>query len=85
MKEQKKYRITIVENETSKVIVNADTDAIIGAIDEGKSTRVLSVVSCDSVVLAATATGALCAARESIAKLPKPIKKQIEKLGKTSN
>lgn len=82
MKESATFHITITDNETGANILDADTCAFIGAIDEGEGTRLLSNIRCCSSTLAATATGALQAAREAIADLPKPIKKIVEKLGK---
>ena len=54
-----KFHITIKNNETEETIIDIDTSAIIGSVDDGESTRVLCFTDCDGLSLAATCVGAL--------------------------
>lgn len=78
-----KLHITITDNETGKVILSKDTNAIIGAIDGGEDgTGRIVCTNCDSICLAATAAGAIQSANQAIEDLPKHLRKAVAKLGK---
>jgi hypothetical protein len=88
-----KFHITITNNKTAETVVNIDTSAIIGAVDDGESTRVLCFTDCDGLSLAATCVGALEAVGEGQEGLPegflrwirKHVKKLSNKLNKNPN
>lgn len=76
-----KFQITIKNLETGETVVDVNTGAIIGAIDEGEGTRCLCLTACNSRDLAATAAGALQSANEAMADMPKPLAKLTKKIG----
>jgi hypothetical protein len=80
-----KYQIIIKNRATGEVLVDVNTNAIIGAVDTGATTRVLGLINCEDRDLAATAAGALQAANRAIASLPRSLAKITRKIGKKSN
>ena len=78
----KKFHITITDNETGEVLVDQDTSAIIGALDNDESTRNIAYTCCNTIDLAATAAGAKQAANKSARELPWCLRRKIEKLSK---
>ena len=77
-----KYQIIIKNRATGEVLVGINTNAIIGAVDAGATTKVLSLINCVDRDLAATAAGALQAANRAIAGLPRSLAKITRKIGK---
>lgn len=77
-----KFQITIKNQETGEVLVDINTNAIIGAVDYGASTRVIGLINCEGRDLAATAAGALQAANRVIASLPRSLAEITRKIGK---
>lgn len=77
----KKFQIIIKNCETGETVVDVNTGAIIGAIDEGEGTRCLCLSACNGRDLAATAAGALQSANQAMADMPKPLAKLTKKIG----
>lgn len=78
-----KFHITITENETGKTLIDTDTAAIIGAHDhDDLGTAVFSFTGCNSSTLAATCAAAKKAANKTALKLPKNIRRMIDRLSK---
>lgn len=77
----KKFQITIKNLETGETVTDINTDAIIGAIDEGEGTRCICLSACNGRDLAATAAGALQSANKAIADMPKSLAKITKKIG----
>ena len=75
-----KFQITIKNQETGEVLVDINTNAIIGAVDNGAGTRVIGLTDCKGHDLAATAAGALQAANRVIASLPRSLAKITRKI-----
>lgn len=78
----KKFHLTITNNITGEIEKELDTDAIIGAADDGAGTCVICVTGCKLVELAATCAGALKAVDHAMKDMPKPLRKQVEKIRK---
>ena len=76
-----KLQITIKNLETGETIVDVNTGAIIGAIDDGEGTRCICLSACNGRDLAATAAGALQAANKAMADMPKSLAKITKKIG----
>ncbi len=78
-----KFHITITNNETGKIVVDQDTDCIIGSIDDaGDDTHSFSYVHCHRVALMATLTGAMVEIEKSIRRLPAADQKLVRKIAK---
>lgn len=78
-----KFHITITDNETGETLVNLDTCAIIGAMDEGDlGTSMIDYEECNSICLAATITGAQVVANRAMKDLPMPLRWQVKTLVK---
>lgn len=78
----KKFQIIIKNRETGETLVDANTKAIIGAIDEDEGTCSICFTTCNGVELAATATAAILVANEAMADLPLSFRRKIRKLSK---
>lgn len=78
----KHYHLTITDNATGEIMREIDTDAIIGAADDGDGTAIFCITRCGLVELAATCTGALKAAEDAMEDIPKRLRKYIKKLAK---
>lgn len=62
-----KLHITVTDNETGETIVDSDTNAIIGALDQGdEGTGAMLFTSCNVIDLAATADAAIGSVRKAI-------------------
>lgn len=76
-----KFHIEITNNETGETLTSLDTCAIIGAIDAGgPNTKIIGLIDCNSVCLAATVAGAQRVVNQIIKKLPITLRWQIKKL-----
>ena len=77
-----KFHIIITNNETQDVLVDTDTCAIIGALEENEGTRAVCYTNCDTAELAATLTGAQQIVNRYLAKMPKWLQRMIKKESK---
>ena len=75
-----KFHITIKSIETDEILVDKDTCAIIGAIDNANGTGLMVFTSCNDIDLAATVAGALKAALYCADKLPTDLAESVMKL-----
>lgn len=76
---RKAFHITIVENDSGRVIADTDTNCICGAFDEDNGTRQVGLSKCNIVELIATCA----AAKESVNKMTddNPIAQLLLKTG----
>lgn len=77
----KKFQIIIKNCETNETLVDINTGVIVGAVDQGEGTRIISLSDCAGLDLAATAAGALQAANQAMANMPKSLAKLTKKIG----
>ena len=79
----KKFHLTITNNITGEIEKELDTNAIIGAVDDGDGTCVICKTGCGPIALAATCAGALRAADYGMEDMPKPLLRMIKKIRKS--
>lgn len=75
------FHITVTNTEDGSVLIDTDTSCLIGALDrDAAATQSFGHTRCTAVELAATATGAILAAYNSMMSLPAKLRRKVKKV-----